>query len=419
MNRPARTVIALAGLACLASSLVVGQATAQPAAGTPCVVLISLKLGDQRPLLERVKAIRSSLGLSVKELGVTEIAMDQPIHRKVIGDVLHLKEHQLPMASTGELDAKGLPTRANKNRPALTLPQDVIAYYLINEGGRRAGKGPYPWPYKAPTAPPTGALAKSRTNATDGSVLLLVPAGEFWRGSTEGEIDELPPQKVACQGLYLGKTEVTFGQFAKFVGASGYRTEAEDRGYGFVWAGDWQKIDSASWRSPQGDGVIPGEHEPVRQVSLKDARAYAQWAGLRLPTENEWEKAARGSAGRQYPWGNSWEAGKTVSSGAKPKPVGSLPAGASPYGQLDMAGNVREWTDSLYQPYSDLVEDPSSGQRYSVRGGSYKEENPRMTQRGAYRFNSLINLSNNLTGFRVACDINAPIGHNGADIAAR
>ncbi len=400
---------ALIALTALALPLVPARVAAQPAAGTPCVVLISLKLGDQRPLLEKVKTIRSSLGLSVKDLGVTEIALDQPVHRKVISDILHLKEHQLPLASTGELDSKGLPTRANKNRPTLTLPQDVIAYYLINECGRRSGKGPYPWPYKAPEAP-ASSLPKSRTNSTDGSVLLLVPPGDFWRGSTEGEIDELPPQKVACQGAYLGKTEVTFGQFAKFVGNSGYRTEAEERGYGFVWDGDWKKVEGASWRSPQGDAVIPGEHEPVRQVSLKDASAYAAWAGLRLPTETEWEKAARGTAGRQYPWGNSWDGSRAVATGAGPKPVGSLPNGASPYGQLDMAGNVREWTDSLYQPYSDLIEDPSSGQRYSVRGGSYREDNPRMTLRGGYRFNSLINLSNNLTGFRVACDLDSPIG---------
>jgi formylglycine-generating enzyme required for sulfatase activity len=84
--------------------------------------------------------------------------------------------------------------------------------------------------------------------------------------------------------------------------------------------------------------------------------------------------------------------------------VGSLPTGASPYGLLDMAGNVREWTSSVYQPYSDKIEDDTSGKRYSVRGGSFAEDNPRMAHRTSYRFHSLANLPNNLTGFRVACD---------------
>ena len=382
---------------------------AQPAPGTPCIILLSLKLGQQRPLLDRIKEIRTKLGISKKELPVTEIALDTAPHKRVISDVLHLKEHQLPLVSTGEIDDNGLPTAANKNRPALGLPHDVIAYYLINEWGRRAGKGPYPWPYKAPEAPPHD-LEKSRNNSVDGSVLLLVPPGEFWRGSTEGEIDELPPQKLQSKGMYLGKTEVTFGQFAKFVSATGHQSEAEQRGFGFVWNGDWLKVDGASWRSPQGDGVIPNENEPVRQVSLKDCLAYCQWAGLRLPSEAEWEKGCRGTAGRQYPWGANWDATKTVGTGKGPRSVGSIAAGASLYGMLDMSGNVREWTESLYQPYSEAIIDQTNGKRYAVRGGSFAEENPKMFLRGSYRFNSLGNLFNNLTGFRVACDPDSPIG---------
>lgn len=397
------TRIIASGLFLLPLALAGAPGRAQPAAGTPCVLLISLKLGEQRPLLERIKEIRESLGVSKTEIGVTEIALDNPVHRKVITDVLHLNEHQLPLASTGEIDANGLPTRANKNRPALGLPHDVIAYYLINECGRRVGKGPYPWPYEAAAAPPN-TLEKSRVNATDGSVLLLVPAGEFWRGSTEGEVDELPPQKVQHKGVYLGKTEVTFAQFSQFVAATGYQTEAEQRGFGFIWDGDWQKAEGASWRNPDGDGVVPGQSQPVRQVSFNDCEAYCAWAGLRLPSEAEWEKAARGTAGRQYPWGAKWDAGKAVATGKIPRPVGSLPAGASVYGQLDLAGNVREWTASLYQPYSEQIEDETTGRRYSIRGGSYREDNPRMALRGSYRFNSLAHLSNNLTGFRIACD---------------
>jgi formylglycine-generating enzyme required for sulfatase activity len=399
-----------AGVAVLMGSLTFPWAYAQgPPRDKPCIILLSQTRGQQKPLLDRINAIRRELGIADGVLPMAEIAWDNPRHREVIVESLHLKEHQLPLASTGMIDSNSLPTTANKNRPSLALNHDVIAFYLINEWGRRAGKGPYPWPYKVPEAP-SHSLQKSRTNSVDGTVLLLVPPGEFWRGSTEGEIDELPPQKVQARAFYLGKTEVTFGQFAKFVAATDYQTEAEQRGFGFVWGDDWQRVDGASWRSPHGDGVIPGQHEPVRQVSLKDCQAYCEWAGLRLPSEAEWEKAARGTGGRQYPWGSDWDAAKAVATGKGPRPVGGIASGASAYGFLDMAGNVREWTDSAYESYSEAVVEAPSGKRYSVRGGSFAEENPKMFLRASYRFNSLANLPNNLTGFRVACDPDSPIG---------
>jgi formylglycine-generating enzyme required for sulfatase activity len=409
----ARQRRAALGAALLAAVLLLAarSSQAQPH-DVPCIILLSQKLGQQRPLLEVIKDVRQRLGINKNELPVAEFAWDTPRFQKVIAESFDIKEHQLPLASTGMIDSQGQPTAANKNRPALGLPQEVIAYYLINEWGRRAGRGPFPWPYKTPEVPPH-SMDKSRTNPVDGSVLLLVPPGEFWRGSTEGEVDELPPQKLQSNGFYMGKTEVTFGQYAKFVGATGYSTEAEGRGFGFVWNGDWQKVDGASWRSPQGDAVIPGQNEPVRQLSLKDCEAYCQWAGLRLPSEAEWEKAARGIAGRQYPWGAEWDAAKTVGKGTGPRAVGSIGSGASPYGMLDMAGNVREWTSSLYEPYSNAIEDTRSGQRYSVRGGSFAEDNPKMMLRGSYRFNSLGNLPNSLTGFRVASGADSSIGYLG------
>lgn len=379
---------------------------------TPCVILLSRKLGDQRALLDRIKQVRSQLKIPASELPMAEFSWDNPRFQKVISGSFHLKEHQLPLASTGMINSQGEPTSANKNRPSLQLPHDVIAYYLINEWGRRAGKGPYFWPYKTPQAP-GHKFEKTKTSDVDGSVLLLIPPGDFWQGSTEGEIDELPPHQTKFSACYVGKHEVTLAQFGKFVDATGYVTEAEGRGFGFVWNGQgWDKVEGANWKSPEGGGgPMPSQASPVRQVSLKDAKEYCEWAGLRLPSEAEWEKAARGNSGRQYPWGNAWDPTKAAVSGKAPREVGAFPAGASPYGMLDMAGNVREWTQSVYLGYSDAVlEGPVSENRFSVRGGSFAEENPKMAVRTSYRYNSMGNLFNNLTGFRVACDLNASIG---------
>lgn len=402
---------------CLGFTLVAGSIATwagPPIKDVPCIILLSRKLGEQRALLDRIKEVREELKIPATQLPMAEFSWDNPRFQKVISGSFHLKEHQLPLASTGMINSQGEPTAANKNRPSLELPHDVIAYYLINEWGRRAGKGPFSWPYKAPPAP-AHKLEKSRTCQVDGSVLLLVPPGDFWQGSTEGEIDELPPHQAKFNACYLGKTEVTFEQYSRFIEATGYVTEAEERGFGFVWGGgDWQRVEGAHWRNPRGGMATPAAGEPVRQVSLKDCRAYCEWAGLRLPTEAEWEKAARGPSGRQYPWGNTWDAGKAAVTGNAPRKVGSFPAGSSPYGMVDMAGNVREWTGTRYQGYSDVVlETPVSENRYSVRGGSFAEENPKMAVRASYRYNSMGNLFNDLTGFRVACDVDSTIGSIG------
>ena len=406
MKRVSVAAWLLLGLLGLITSRNVAQAVIKD---RHCIILLSTKLGQQLPLLEKIVAIRDSLGIDKRELPVAEFAWDKPKYRAIIADSFGLKEHQLPLASTGLINSQGLPTAANRNRPALGLPQDVIAYYLINEWARRSDQPMHPWPYKVPASQPS-TLAKTRTCSIDGSTLLLVPEGKFWHGSTEGEIDELPPTLNSAGPVYVGKTEVTVAQFQSFVDATGYQTEAEERGFGFVWGIDWERRPKASWRDPEGNGLQSAGSLPVRQVSQADCQAYCEWAGLRLPTEEEWEKGARGTGGRAYSWGNEWNAAKAVSSGPGPKPVGSVPEGASAYGLLDTAGNVREWTASLYEPYSQVIPDDRTGLRYAVRGGSWSEENPKMALRTSYRFNSLGNLPNSLTGFRVAVGPESPLG---------
>jgi len=238
----------------------------------------------------------------------------------------------------------------------------------------------------------------------DGAEMVLVPAGEFWMGSTREEVDrvieeckkagqpeasckdwnerELPQRRVTLDAFYIDRYEVTNALFARFVTAQGYRTTAEREGHGWAWQqkdGKWQwmKVDGAAWRTPNGLGTSAPSNHPVVQVSWHDVEAYCKWAGKRLPTEAEWEKAARGTDGRRYPWSETWDPAKangdmTVKTTT---PVGSYPRGVSPYGVHDMAGNVWEWVQDWYGPYpSGTVRNPSgptSGQWRVVRGGSW------------------------------------------------
>ena len=189
--------------------------------------------------------------------------------------------------------------------------------------------------------------------------LTTIPGGSFVMGDAEGEPDEAPkPATVRTFQLML--QEVTNRQFAAFVAATGHRSDPERAGFGYLWDQRWRRGTGADWRHPAGaeSSIAELGNHPVVQVSARDATAFCAWLGLRLPSESEWEYAARGSDGRRYPWGNllaeapgarqanlgtlaccAPEAGDGY---ARTAPVGSYPAGASPFGLLDMAGNVWE-----------------------------------------------------------------------------
>jgi formylglycine-generating enzyme required for sulfatase activity len=194
--------------------------------------------------------------------------------------------------------------------------------------------------------------------------MILIPAGEFLMGSNP-RVDpnasdrEQPQHLVYLPDYYLAKTPVTNAQFLAFVKATGYQTSAELEGWGWVYTGEVKQIEGADWQHPCGpQSDIAGKYDhPVVQVSWHDAVAYCHWLAeitgkpYRLPSEAEWEKGARGTDGRIYPWGNEWDTKRCNSreSGlGDTTPVGAYPAGASPYGLLDMAGNVWEWTRSLW-----------------------------------------------------------------------
>ena len=222
------------------------------------------------------------------------------------------------------------------------------------------------WPHDWP------AWAEARTkdfsqllveNAQDGTVLALVPGGKFLAGEDKFAV-ELP-------SFYLALHPVTNRQYAQFVKETGHRHP-----------------DNSFWNE-----AAKADH-PVTDVSWEDAQAYCQWAGLRLPTELEWEKGARGVDGRKYPWGEEWDQSKCRNSASRPSTpdtrhsdettsaVGSYPQGTSPWGLAQMSGNVWEWCADWYdgQAYEryrrgDLTPPPSGTARV-LRGASWCRVNP-------------------------------------------
>jgi eukaryotic-like serine/threonine-protein kinase len=207
--------------------------------------------------------------------------------------------------------------------------------------------------------------------------MVSVPAGDFTMGTAAGggNDDERPVHKVTLDGFWIDRTEVTNAQYRAFVGATGHRAPT-----------------TCDWGDPTYDDGAKADH-PVVCVSWDDAKAYCEWAGARLPTEAEWEKAARGTDGRYYPWGSSWDGSRVNTCDtncesshkntgdddgyAGTAPVGSYPTGASPYGALEMAGNVWEWVSDWYafgyygrSPQSN-PQGPNSGQYRVLRGGSW------------------------------------------------
>lgn len=197
-----------------------------------------------------------------------------------------------------------------------------------------------------------------RTNPRDGAVLQYVPPGEFTMGAADGYADEKPVHRVRLtRGFWMYRSEVTNAQFRKFVEATA--------------APEPPCFTNAQFSAPE---------QPVVGVSWIEADAYCRWAGGRLPTEAEWEYAARGTDGRTYPWGHEAPSlaravfGLEHNRGAT-RPSGGREKGASPFGILDLAGNVPEWCSDWYAPYSDkLAVDPTGpeqGELKVARGGSW------------------------------------------------
>ncbi|MDY6787819.1 MAG: SUMF1/EgtB/PvdO family nonheme iron enzyme, partial [candidate division WOR-3 bacterium] len=221
---------------------------------------------------------------------------------------------------------------------------------------------------------------KEYKNKRDGSTLVYIPAGKFTMGSSGGDDNEEPVHTVYLDGYYISKYEITNKQYKQFCDETN-RDYPKDP--------DFNGMSNYFTAYPD---------YPVVNVDWYDAKAYCGWAGLKLPTEARWEKGARGTDARKYPWGNSEPNGdkcnladkslskyenwdwidKTVNDGfAYTSPVGSYKRGQSPYGLMDMAGNVYEWCSDWYgEEYyssspSSNPEGPSSGSSRVLRGGSW------------------------------------------------
>ena len=264
-------------------------------------------------------------------------------------------------------------------------------------------------------------VGKSCQNSSSGTK--LIPAGIATIGSHRGYSEESPVRSIEVTSFDIDITEVTNGQFSKFVDETGYVTSAEKIQPGFETSGAavftppdstnptwWRFVEGANWRYPDGpeSSIQSREADPVVQVSYEDAKAYAAWAGRALPSEAQWEYAARAGSQTRYVWGetrtidgeeqaNTWQGAFPVHNTQEDgflrrSPVGCYPPNA--FGLHDMIGNVWEWTDTIYQQ--------SEGEAiYVIKGGSFLcAENYCRRYRAASRQPQEAGFPTNHIGFR-------------------
>jgi len=233
------------------------------------------------------------------------------------------------------------------------------------------------------------AITQAQTTATGGSSLnkmALISEGAFVMGSNSGPDDEKPEHRVLVNSFLIDVLPVSNADFAKFLNARGLKNHLKESFYDDDDRDARIHQQNSLWQADVGYTT-----HPVNEVSWVGARDYCAWLNKRLPTEAEWEKAARGIDGRQYPWGNSRPNNKLALYGAaynSSAPVDAFPEGASPYGVLDLSGNQWEWVSSAYRPYpysaDDGRENQTPGPVRSTRGGGHdsSEDELTTTQRG-------------------------------------
>ena len=289
-----------------------------------------------------------------------------------------------PKAESSPQGARKLPTIV-AGLGVLLVGAAVLLWFLAQD--------PHPahsaesMPARRPVHPPAGIELPPD--------MAFIPGGQTRIGSEDGNSDEMPVFRIRVQSFFMDKHPVTVAEFRRFVENSGYVTDAEKFGTGGVFDPEvrsWNLIEGATWQHPFGPNrpAAPDDH-PVTQVSWNDAPAYARWAGKRLPTEVEWEHAARGGHDRdsRYAWGdhltseqgrhhaNTWNGLFPLhDSGADGYKASTSPVrafGETELGLSDMGGNVWEWAEDWYRPYDErhLPFIPTPQSEKAQRGGSY------------------------------------------------
>jgi formylglycine-generating enzyme required for sulfatase activity/predicted Ser/Thr protein kinase len=294
-------------------------------------------------------------------------------------------------ATANSLAAEADSHRKLRKQVTVTVAAVFVLAILI---GLVAWSGWRPWASEQQANSQTKTNQQAAGTATSNPVapagMVYVPGGEFMMGRDEkdgGDEYERPAHKVSVKPFFIDANDVTRQQYQDFVSKTGHQSSSNWLGKNF----------------PAGTGNLP-----VTDVNWDDANAYAKWAGKRLPTEEEWEFAARGTDDRRYPWGNDWQSGSANANGASKSlaDVGSY-KGESPYGVMDMVGNAWQWTASKLAAYpgGQLSKQPSGDLRV-IRGGSFTEskDEATTTYRRGYPARGNYDYAN--TGFRCAKDVN-------------
>lgn len=281
-----------------------------------------------------------------------------------------------------------------------------------------------------PHTPLRSISLDSESASVDRSPWVTVEGGPFTMGADAVRRDGRPRSYAPAHTVHvdtfrIARRPVSVAEFAAFVEATSYKTVAERVGRSWVWIGSkpedffpgndelWVEMEGATWRTPRGpgSGIDGKEDHPVTHVAYEDCLAYCRWSGTRMCTEAEWEKAARGTDARKYPWGNDpptpekcnyrMHVGDTT-------PIGQYPLASGPYGLDDIVGNVWEWTSTRWHryPYSEsksrvIVTRSGRQELITMRGGSFFNDCGSIGLEAMSRIYSLTQYTGFDVGFRV------------------
>ena len=213
--------------------------------------------------------------------------------------------------------------------------------------------------------------------------MVFVPAGRFIQGSNDGPPQELPVRKVYLDAFRIDRDETSVREWERVRNVTGHRASKYAN-----------------------DPTLHRPELPITGISWGDAVAYCKWAGKRLPTEAEWEKAARGTGGRRYPWGGKFDPAKASLGETGPPPVGSGESGKSPYGARAMSGGVWEWTHDFWGEFyyreapAKNPQGPPSGFLHAIKGGSWRNTPDQLRAATRFRLDGIIRWK--IVGFRCA-----------------